>query len=58
MTRKSKREIERDLESLQDDVDHPDGTVIVIHDTVVGTDNEDSDLAPGETVETTKRIEL
>jgi len=54
MVRKSRREIETEL----DEFDVPDGTgpdSIVLTETVVGTEHEDSDLEPGET-ETTERV--
>ncbi|MFW6435964.1 MAG: hypothetical protein ACOCY1_06235 [Halovenus sp.] len=52
--RRSRREIERALEGIDEDSED-DSITIVIRSTVVGTEYSASDLEPGET-ETTERV--
>jgi hypothetical protein len=65
MTRKSRREIERKVESLSDDGGTGGVDRIIIETTVVGTeweppegDDHDVDLGPGETRTRTRELEL
>jgi hypothetical protein len=56
MARRSKRELERALEELStEDDDHLE---ITLHETVVGTEWEGSDLDPGDVVEETTVFEI
>lgn len=58
MTRKSRREIERELADIEGtgSSDGPDR--IILTETVVGTEHEASDLEPGETETREREIEL
>jgi len=58
MTRKSKRELERDLDGLEAAHLHDGPRRVVIHETIVGTEAIDDGLEPGETVEKRTEVEL
>lgn len=58
MTRRSKRELERELDAIGADTSPGDALEIDVTETIVGSEWDGSDLGPGETRTETFRIAL